>query len=83
MMRPIQASQDGRLYAISSQGLRVFVDHLGGLRLGFERGDGSLLQSMVLSSQEAAGLRELLNQDRASQEPDTGEQAPQTADGRR
>jgi hypothetical protein len=63
MMRPIQASQDGQLYSISHQGLRVYLDYLGGLRLSFERDDGSLQQSMVLSSQETTGLRELLTQD--------------------
>ena len=65
MMRPIQASQDGQLYAISHQGLRVYLDYLGGLRLSFERDDGSLQQSMVLSPQETTRLRELLNQDPA------------------
>jgi hypothetical protein len=62
MLRPIQASQDGRLYVIGNQGLLVFVDYLGGLRLSVQKDDGTLLPSMVLSSREAAGLRELLNQ---------------------
>jgi hypothetical protein len=70
MMRPIQASQDGQLYAISHQGLRVYLDYLGGLRLSFEHDDGSLRQSMVLSPQEATGLRELLNQNQAAQPAD-------------
>jgi hypothetical protein len=70
MMRPIQASQDGQLYAISHQGLRVYLDYLGGLRLSFEHDDGSLRQSMVLSPQETAGLRELLNQGQAAQPAD-------------
>ena len=76
MMRPIQANQDGRLYAIGYQGLQAFVDYLGGLRLSFQRDDGSPLQSMVLSSQETAGLRKLLSQDPAGEEPGTGEPAP-------
>jgi hypothetical protein len=70
MMRPIHASQDGRLYAISHQGLRVYLDYLGGLRLSFEHDDGSLRQSMVLSPQETTGLRELLNQHQAAQAAD-------------
>ena len=79
MMRPIGASEDGRLYAIGGQGLRVFVDYLGGLRLSFQRHDGSLLQSMVLSPQETAGLRELLNQDQPQDSPvlPPAEQDPQ------
>jgi hypothetical protein len=76
MMRPIQTSQDGRLYSIGYQGLQAFVDYLGGLRLSFHRDDGSLLQSMVLSSQEAAGLRRLLMLRDAGEEPGTGEEAP-------
>ncbi len=77
MMRPIHANQDGRLYAIGYQGLQAFVDYLGGLRLSFHRDDGSPLQSMVLSSQETAGLRKLLTQQEASGQPGPGEQAPQ------
>jgi hypothetical protein len=76
MMRPLETSQDGRLYAIGQQGLQAFVDYLGGLRLSFHRDDGSPLQSMVLSSQETAGLRRLLTQPDAGEEPGTGEQAP-------
>jgi hypothetical protein len=76
MMRPIQADQDGRLYAIGYQGLQAFVDYLGGLRLSFHRADGSPLQSMVLSAQETAGLRKLLAQQEASEEPGPGEPAP-------
>ena len=77
MMRPIQADQDGRLYAIGYHGLQAFVDYLGGLRLSFHRDDGSPLQSMVFSSQETAGLRKLLTQQEASGPPDPAEQAPQ------
>ena len=81
MMRPIQTNQDGRLYSIGYQGLQAFVDYLGGLRLSFHRGDGSPLQSVVLSSQETAGLRRLLTQREAGEEPGTGEQAPATDAG--
>jgi hypothetical protein len=76
MMRPIQASQDGQLYAIGSQGLQAFVDYLGGLRLSLHRGDGSPLQSMVLSTQETAALGKLLTQHQAGEESRTGDQAP-------
>jgi hypothetical protein len=79
MMRPIQADQDGQLYAIGYQGLQAFVDYLGGLRLSFHRDDGSPLQSMVFSSQETAGLRKLLTQQEkeAGGQPGPGEPAPQ------
>jgi hypothetical protein len=68
MLRPIQADQDGRLYAIGNQGLQVFVDYLGGLRLSLQSA-GSLLPSMVLSAREAAGLRELLNHEQPQSDP--------------
>jgi hypothetical protein len=63
MMRLVDANEHGRLYAIGHQSLRVFLDYLGGLRISFEGRDGSLRQTMVLSSQEAAGLRRLLNEE--------------------
>jgi hypothetical protein len=69
MLRPIQANQDGRLYAIGNQGLQVFVDYLGGLRLSLQTDNGSLLPSMVLSAREAAGLRELLNHEQPQSAP--------------
>jgi hypothetical protein len=78
MLRPIQANQDGRLYAIGNQGLQVFVDYLGGLRLSLQD-NGSLLPSMVLSAREAAGLRELLNHEQPQSDPvlPSAEQDPQ------
>jgi hypothetical protein len=69
MLRPIQANQDGRLYAIGKQGLRVFVDYLGGLRLSVQKDDGSLRPSMVLSSQETAELHKLLNHEQQQSDP--------------
>ena len=81
MMRPIQINQDGWLYAIGYQGLQAFVDYLGGLRLSFHRDDGSPVQSVVLSSHETAGLRKLLIQREAGEEPGTDEQAPATDAG--
>jgi hypothetical protein len=63
MMQPVDTSEQGRLYAVGHQGLRVFLDYLGGLRLSFAGRDGSLHQTIVLSSQEAAGLRRLLNEE--------------------
>ena len=74
MMRPIQADQDGRLYTIGYQGLQAFVDYLGGLRLSFHRGDGSPMQSMVLSVQETAWLHKLLAQHQTSEQPGTAQQ---------
>ena len=74
MMRPIQDDQDGRLYTIGNQGLRAFVDYLGGLRLSFHRGDGSPMQSMVLSVQETAWLHKLLTQHQTSEQPGTAQQ---------
>ncbi len=69
MLRPIEASQDGRLYVIGTQGLQVFVDYLGGLRLSLQKDNGSQLASMVLSAREAAGLRELLNHEQPHSGP--------------
>jgi hypothetical protein len=69
ILRPIQANQDGRLYAIGNQGLQVFVDYLGGLRLSLHTDNGSLLPSMVLSAREAAGLRELLSHEQPPSGP--------------
>jgi hypothetical protein len=63
MMQPVDTNEHGRLYAIGHQGLRVFLDYLGGLRLSFEGRDGSLTQTMILSSQETARLRRLLNEE--------------------
>jgi hypothetical protein len=82
MLRPIQANQDGRLYAIGKQGLRAFVDYLGGLRLSLQNEDGALLQSMVLSSRETTALRELLNQHEQDDSAlSLAEQAPQAQTG--
>jgi hypothetical protein len=75
MMRPIEASEDGHLYAIGHQGLQAFLDYLGGLRLSFHRADGAPLQSMILSAQEAAGLGKLLTQHQATEEARTGDWA--------